>query len=498
VNRAVELASEPPLEPPTSEGPLRAVARHPLWVAVALVVAALLVRVQGIESRSLWLDEAWTLDVALHGPAEIVEIARKDQHPPGYYLLAAGWSRVFGLSETGVRSLSLVASALSVAALFLLGLRFFGVEAAVAAVLLCLASGEHAYYATEARAYAISGLLCLASFAVFLRGVERGDGRGFLWLAPLNALAVYVHFTAAFAFVAQLAGAALLLRSSPRATLRWVASQVLAVALFAPEIELLFLQMPKAGEYWLRTPGFDQLLRVLTDFAGGGLALSLYAMLLAAALAAAVLQRPWGVRARLVAVMALWAFVPILASFLVAQATPVFLTRYLLYASLGWFLLAGVAAAALPVPAFARLAAVVVLAGASLVEFRAGGYPAPDWRAIAAAVGRYRTPAALVLVTPGYECLPFGYYLEPGRFRSGSLVVELAAANVHCVDDDQDLPRPPTPPARLIQVLGPRGKLHPERVLLRYGQSSYRPIAVDRFEKAILVVHDRTAPPDRR
>lgn len=479
---------------PEPRGPLALVERHPLWVAVALFVVTLLVRVHGIESRSLWLDEAWTLDVAQHAPMEIVELARKDQHPPGYYLLAAGWSRMFGLSEAGVRSLSLLASALSVAALFLLGRRFFGVEVAAAATLLCLASGEHAYYATEARAYAISGLLCLASFAIFLRGVERGDGRGFLWLAPLNALAVYVHFTAAFAFVAQGVGAALLLRASPRATLGWVASQVLAVVLFAPEIGHLFGQMPTAGEYWLRTPGFDQLLRVLLDFAGGGLALGLDAMLFAAGIAAAALHRPWGPRARLVAVVALWAFVPIAASFLVAQLTPVFLTRYLLYASFGWFLLAGVSVAALPVPAVGRAAAIVALAAASLVEFREGGYRAPDWRAIAAAVERQRTPGAVVLVSPGYECLPFGYYLEPERFRSGSLLQELAAAGVHCVDDQQKVPRPSTPPGRLIQVVGPRSALHPERVLLRYGQSSYRPIAVERFERAVLVVHERIAP----
>jgi mannosyltransferase len=492
---------------------LRAVERHPVWVAVALFVIALLVRVQGIETRSLWLDEAWTLDVAQHTPAEIVAIARNDQHPPGYYLLAAGWSRAFGLSETGVRSLSLLASALSVAALFLLGRRFLGLEAAFAATLLCLASGEHAYYATEARSYAITGLLCLGSFAVFLRGVERGDGRGFLWLAPLNALAVYVHFTAAFAFLAQLAGSALL-RTSPRAVLRYVSSQALAIALFIPEVGHLFRQMPTAGEYWLRTPGFEQLLRVLLDLAGGGLALGLYAVLFIAGAVLAALRpsrdlEPRGLepgpvrrslrpRARVVAIVVLWAFVPVLAAFLVAQATPVFLTRYLLYASFGWFLLAGVIAAALPVPAVVRAAAVLALAGASLVEFREGGYRAPDWRSIAAAVERHRSPGTIVIVSPGYECLPFGYYLEPERFRSGELLARLADADVHCVDDDRQLPRPAVPPARLIEVLGPRGTLHPERVLLRYGQSSYRPIAVERFERAILVVHDRTAPPDPR
>jgi hypothetical protein len=237
---------------------------------------------------------------------------------------------------------------------------------------------------------------------------------------------------------------------------------------------------------------------VLLDFAGGPLALSLDAGILLAGGIAVAARRGTSpadssrLAADRLAVLALWASVPVAAAFAIAQLTPVFLTRYLLFASLAWYLLAGVAAAALPLPRALRAAAALLLAGASLLEFAEGGYRAPDWRAVADRVRRERSIGAVVIVLPGYECLPFGYYLEPELFRgSAELTRALADRGVYCVDAEEDLPQPETPPRRLIQVVAAHAPFGAERMLLRYGSSAYRPIAVERFDRAMVLVHER-------
>ncbi|MFA6602424.1 MAG: hypothetical protein WCT01_01340, partial [Candidatus Shapirobacteria bacterium] len=59
--------------------------------------------------QSLWLDEAITAQVAKKTPTEIVsQFSVADFHPPTYYWLMAGWSRVCQNSEVCLRLPSVI------------------------------------------------------------------------------------------------------------------------------------------------------------------------------------------------------------------------------------------------------------------------------------------------------------------------------------------------------------------------------------------------------
>ena len=65
-------------------------------------------RLYGITSESIWLDEAFSIQLAKHGPFEIIRKTASDVHPPLYYLLLHFWIDLFGASEFSVRFLSLL------------------------------------------------------------------------------------------------------------------------------------------------------------------------------------------------------------------------------------------------------------------------------------------------------------------------------------------------------------------------------------------------------
>src|SRR5262245_33319390 len=75
-----------------------------------LTVLGLLVRFVTLDLQSFWADEAETvhlLNLGLH--SMLREIPDSEGTPPVYYVLAWGWTHVFGTGEVGVRSLSALA-----------------------------------------------------------------------------------------------------------------------------------------------------------------------------------------------------------------------------------------------------------------------------------------------------------------------------------------------------------------------------------------------------
>jgi len=415
-----------------------AVGRRALAGAAVAALASVALRLPGIERRSLWLDEALTVSRALRSPAENVAIARHNQNPPGYPILLSPWVAAFGTSEAAVRLPSLLASTAAAGALFLFADRFLGFEAAVYASALYLSSEPQLYYAREARPYALIQLLCVASFFLFLRMLERPRWSAAIALGVVNAAAMYCHFSIAFAFVAQLAAALVL---APRGAFAlYVASQAVALALFAPWLEALRSNLPEAGRFWLAAPEADSLRRVIGELAGGSASIAI-ALVVLVGWGGARLAEPRAGRASRpvpldrIATLVAWAIVPIALGYAVSQRIPTFGLRYQLYASLGWFCLVALALAELPVPPAARAGLAVAVVAAAALHLDWSRSRGADWRsAAAAAVGEVTADSAIV-VAPRYGCTPFAYYAAPDAFASADVEAGLGRHRVVCAGD---------------------------------------------------------------
>ena len=146
------------LSPASHQGetPLRAWLRRGSLVAVTLVAFGVALFRIGVPSP--WVDEAVTVLVVRRPWSGIIALLPGADAPlVPYYLLAKAWAGMLpGLPTlVAVRSLSAVAAAITVAALFTLVARLNGIRTALLAAILLISLAGFSRYAQEARPYAL-------------------------------------------------------------------------------------------------------------------------------------------------------------------------------------------------------------------------------------------------------------------------------------------------------------------------------------------------------
>ena len=494
---AVEVADAPGYIATAVARISRRIDENPSGAALAVALLHLATRLPGLGRRGFWLDEAWTAALAVQAPRAILFAGLHDENPPLYNLFTAGWVRLFGISEVALRVPSVIAGGACAAALLLVVHRRFGAEASLWASLLLLVNPLEWHYSREARAYAIIQLLCIVSYGLFLRLFDRPTWVVALALGMIEAVGMATHYLLGLAFAAQALAALLACRAAPRAFRFWCGAQALALALFSPLLQSLWRNAPTKPEVWRPVPDASGFLRVASELVGSRSALGWGLALVAIAVATAAWRRsrhaagvadaaidgaPRGVPADAggcgspagageawrLATVATWVIVPLLLGFAIAQRVPIFLSRYLLFAALGWCVLAGALIARLPGPALARVAFALALALASCRGFgrlRAAGLgEGPGWREAARRVSAERAQGAdEAIVSPSIACITFAYHFRPdlvgtlfgpgGYFAPGRLYRRLRREGIRCLTFEAIARQADSFPERTVLVL---------------------------------------------
>ena len=415
-------------------GPLSVVDRHIVLFTGSLVALNLALKLWEIGKQGFWLDEALT---AFHSQQSLVDVLRfssRDHNPPLYYLMASLWIHLFGISEAAVRSLSALLSSVTVVAIIAFGRRFLNLEAAVFAGMMFTASNVHLYYAQEARTYSLVSLLCVCSFYLFTslidrpglrtRGAMRRDA---VLLALVNSLLVYSHYVSAWVLVVQIFMACLVARRDTHAFRMILLGQAAVAIALLPWLGFALAVIPRRGEYWLGPPTPRDLLELLQWFAGNRLLLWADLGVLLAGLAcilARAKERRFRADPTKLALLGLWAFLPLLADYALAMLTPIFLPRYLLYSSIGLILLIAYLVSIAPVSRSTRcagMAGMFVLAAARLHL----SPPKPqDWRSTVTVVKAEQDPGSTVVISSDSQRLAFAYYYDRAAFIDYALTVK--------------------------------------------------------------------------
>ena len=112
-------------------------------------------------NQSLWLDETISANVVKNYSYQeiITKFGPGDFHPPFFYLTLKAWTSVFGFSEIGLRSLSVLFSLITIFLVY----KNFGFWPS----LLLSVNPLFVYYSQEARMYSMVTLLVLLSFLSF-------------------------------------------------------------------------------------------------------------------------------------------------------------------------------------------------------------------------------------------------------------------------------------------------------------------------------------------
>jgi 4-amino-4-deoxy-L-arabinose transferase-like glycosyltransferase len=177
--------------------------RHELLAVGALVLLALLLRLPTAGVQSFWLDEVYSariVDGSLGHAWSTIQ--RTENTPPLFYLLDWLWTRAFGVSELGLRSLSAVAGALAVVPTVRLARRIGGAgdgrlapfAVGLIAAALVAVNPLAQWLSQEARAYALLILLSAAAWAALVAALDRPSARN-LWVWALAVVAAtWTHY----------------------------------------------------------------------------------------------------------------------------------------------------------------------------------------------------------------------------------------------------------------------------------------------------------------
>jgi uncharacterized membrane protein len=237
---------------------------HAAWLALILLAGGLLI-LPRLAAQSLWVDEGLTV-VAVTDAAGVRDLFERvralDTQPPASHLVLYALRGVLPGDEFGWRLPSLLLTEAAIALLGLATARRFGWPIALLAAAAAQVSPFVAFYAMEARGYALWLFACCAALYAMTRWLEApGFGRAIAW-GLANALGLWTHPFHLFAMVMQVVLACAAIRSagipagSGRRTLvSGVAAQAIAVVLFMPYLlDLLSRDPALRGVGWTRTP----------------------------------------------------------------------------------------------------------------------------------------------------------------------------------------------------------------------------------------------------
>jgi mannosyltransferase len=385
-------------------------------VPVLMAVGFVIDLVRG-GSKSVWLDEAISVSYAREGFGQFLHTAsHRDPNMGLYYLLLRPWTAIFGESESAIRSLSAVFAALAVGAVAVLGRRLFDRWTGLIAGLFLALNAFFVEYAQTARSYTLLVLLVVLSSYFFVAELERPSLGSAVGYVVSSALAVYAHYFAVYALVAQLLTLAVVKRRRAL-TRRWVAIGCSIVVLCVPE--LVFAARSGAGNIsWITQPRLFDLVNLPVVLSSSRVIALMFVCL--AGYALAVRPRKDGVqrdRGWQIGFVIAWFALPVLASFAVSFSVPMFVPYYLLV-SLPGLLLAG-AAGVVRLPNRVASAILVLLLAGGMAKELHRWYAAPTIENYRSAVHAIQSRARVgdaIVPAPVYTEPAVAYYLK----RSGS------------------------------------------------------------------------------
>lgn len=242
-----------------------------LFLFFAIMLGGLFVRMVFIEYQGLSNDElsAWSRASLPWGTFFETQVKIGDMHPFFYQLLFKIWLGLFGSSDWGVRSLSLLFYVLNFTLLYKIAQLYFGSATAIWTAVFFAFSGFLIVNQSTSRPYNSALFFVLASLLFSMRWIkEQQLSWGRIVLLGLSITgALLSHYFAGL--VVALLGVVLFFYLHKAERKKWLAMVGVSVVCFLPHLGISWFQFNQGGLGWLDAPEytwfFDFLIRVLQN-----------------------------------------------------------------------------------------------------------------------------------------------------------------------------------------------------------------------------------------
>lgn len=342
------------------------------------------------------------------------------------------WVKLVPLDEGWLRIPSAIFSALTVWPLFLLGRALISRTGAIVVCLLFLFSNYHNGFAQEVRAYSLFALLAVTSVWLLYR---ISIGRSWWPLAIINILMVYTHFFGWLMIGIQLL-MVLLLKEWRPSIRSYLYATGITILSYVPYFFIFFRRFNTSVEKgtWLTEPDPEEIYNMLWDWSNAPVLVITFLLLIIISLSI----RKTGMLA--IRVGLIWSFVPLFAMFLASYSAPMFLDRYLVYASPGWYLLLTAASIELvPTGRWMLWPPVgIVLLMAFTYKPLSRDWPRP--RRVHQHIEKIRQPDPIILIHPSWYAPTYVWQFDRPLFTSPEeLDRKLAERGIHPINEFDEI-----------------------------------------------------------
>ena len=136
-------------------------------ILAVLLITIIILQIAASQIRSFWEDEAYTGWLVTKDFTKIIENVHADNNPPLYWLLVSIWSKVFGTSELGLRSFSILWLVATCLLTYKVAKDLFDENVSLIAIGLLTFSPLVLTYAHNARYYSMAAALTLLLLLLF-------------------------------------------------------------------------------------------------------------------------------------------------------------------------------------------------------------------------------------------------------------------------------------------------------------------------------------------
>lgn len=391
------------------------------WLfAILFLFAHLFIGFDVVAEMGIWHDEAFSIFHAQQTLTELFANFQSEPNPPLYFILLHYWIQWFGIGMLAVKSLSIIFSAFTALPLYFLGIRIQGRFTAIFTSLMFLFSNLLFDFSHEVRAFALVGFLAVSSFLLFFKILKNSSLGSIMLFTLLNALLVYSHYISVLVPIVQFI-CLWLFRN--KMTKFWVivSSFPISALLVMPQIIRAFSNMPDET-FWLAQPVFFDLNYTLLKLLGNDTAANFIFIPLSAFPILILLNRRFKIfnaqfNVKYALVLLSWFFIPIILCFFLAQFTPVFLVRYLLFSTFGSFLCLSYLTATLNIRKGVRNVLFTIYVVFFITEFKPINFDVEKWSLISDFINNYKDDNTVVMISANYKIIDFSYYHDLGAFH---------------------------------------------------------------------------------
>ncbi len=414
-----------------------------LFFVLTFLSLTIFVRSYEITNESLYGDEPYSIFQAQKSLSELKEIFLHDQNPPMHIALLHFWIKIFGISDVSAKMFSVICSALAGLVLFLFTKKHINKQSAYLVSFLFLFSNAQQFYATEVRPYALIQLLCILSFYFYFNIIKSQNKRDIIFLFLTNTLLLYTHYLTIFIFVVQFLCIWFFLKENKKIVVYYFTSQILVSLAFLPWVNVLLSNIPKEGSFWSHAPNYADFRWHTNLLMGNNNLFYIFLTLVFLFVFLVIVNKKIGVyyenfNSKYFTVFTLLFIIPIGLDFFIAQYTPVFLTRYILYSSLGLFLLIAYCFANIKLNNVYKLAFILPLLLFIFSSFRITQEREDDWKHFVPMVKKMQDENTVIFICASYKFKDFSFYYDLSAFKNYKNSAEaLAKKNVYFSAKDE-------------------------------------------------------------